>query len=180
MITVNDVLDFWFVEHGPEDWWRKDEAFDDRVRDGFLDVYRRAMACELWRWRETPAGRLAEVIVLDQFPRNMFRDDPRAFAGDALALALSQEAVWAGALDTLPIEQQPFLILPYMHSESLEIHDEAVRLFGRPGLEYNLEFEHRHRDIIVRFGRYPHRNAVLGRTSTPEERAFLEEPGSSF
>ena len=180
MITAKDVLDFWFVEHGPDDWWKKDAAFDASVRSKFHSTYRRAMACELWRWRERPEGRLAEILVLDQFPRNMFRDDPRAFAGDALALALSQEAVTAGALDALPVEQKPFLILPYMHSESLEIHDEAVELFGRPGLEYNLDFEHRHRDIIVRFGRYPHRNAVLGRTSTPEEQAFLEEPGSHF
>lgn len=180
MTTPNKVLDFWFVEHGQDDWWKKEKTFDNRVRTRFLDVYRRAMACELWGWRDTPDGRLAEIIVLDQFPRNMFRDDPRAFAGDALALALSQEAVRAGALDALSDRRKPFLIMPYMHSESLEIHDEALRLFDRPGLEYNLEFERKHRDIIARFGRYPHRNSVLGRESSPEERAFLEEPGSSF
>jgi uncharacterized protein (DUF924 family) len=180
MITADDVLDFWFVAHGPEDWWKKDESFDDRIRDRFLGTYRQAMACELWRWRESPGGRLAEIIVLDQFPRNMFREDPQSFAGDALALALSQEAVRAGALEALPIERKPFLILPYMHSESLAVHDEAIRLFDRPGLEYNLDFEQRHRDIILRFGRYPHRNEVLGRKSTPEELDFLEEPGSRF
>lgn len=180
MTSVNDILNFWFVEHGPKEWWKKDEAFDELVRSKFLSTYRQALACELWHWRKNPEGRLAEIIVLDQFPRNMFRDDPLAFATDALALALSQEAVRAGVLEALPVEQKPFLILPYMHSESLAVHDEALRLFDQPGLENNLEFEHRHREIIVRFGRYPHRNAVLGRESTAEELSFLEEPGSSF
>jgi uncharacterized protein (DUF924 family) len=178
--AVNEVLDFWFVEHGPDDWWKKDTAFDALVRSRFLATYRQAMACELWYWREHPEGRLAEIIVLDQFPRNMFRDDPQSFAGDPLALALSQEAVQAGSLAALPIERKPFLILPYMHSESLAVHDEAIKLFDQPGLENNLDFEHRHRDIILRFGRYPHRNEMLGRKSTPEELEFLEKPGSRF
>ena len=179
-MTLHDVLTFWFVDHGPEQWWRKDGNFDELVRLRFLDTYWQAVAGELWQWRDSAEGRLAEIIVLDQFSRNMFRDDPQAFAADPMALALSQEAVRAGALDALPEERKPFLILPYMHSESLAVHDEAVKLFSLPGLEYNLDFEHRHRDIIVRFGRYPHRNGVLGRESTEEERAFLQEPGSSF
>jgi len=103
-----------------------------------------------------------------------------AFATDALALALAQEAVAAGVDARLPVEQQRFVYMPYMHSESLVIHDEAVRLFDQPGLEDNLRFEHLHRDIIVRFVRYPHRNALLGRVSTPGEEAFLQQPGSSF
>lgn len=175
-----DILYFWFTEAGEIAWWQKSKAFDDLVRRRFLAVYEQAVAGELAHWRDCAKGRLAEIIVLDQFPRNMFRDTARAFAADALALILSQEAVRAGADASLTANECAFLLLPYMHSESRWIHDEAVRLFSRPGLENNLDFEIRHKAIIDRFGRYPHRNATLGRASTPEEIAFLKEPGSSF
>jgi len=125
-------------------------------------------------------GRLAEILLLDQIPRNIFRDTPRAFACDGMALALAQEAVRAGADAALPARERAFLYLPYMHSESAAVHVEALRLYAAPGLEFNLDFERRHAAIIQRFGRYPHRNAILGRPSTPEELAFLGEPGSSF
>lgn len=179
-MRADDILYFWFTDAGEAAWWQKSKEFDDLIRRRFLPVYERAVAGELWHWRDTPRGRLAEIIVLDQFPRNMFRDTPRAFASDALALALSQEAVRAKADFGMNPEEKAFLFMPYMHSESLHVHHEAVRLFSRPGLENNLDFERRHKAIIDRFGRYPHRNAILGRTSTPEEVSFLKEPGSSF
>lgn len=176
----DSVLAFWFEEISPELWFKKEAGFDQIIRDRFLDIYKAACACELASWRDTPQGRLAEIIVLDQFSRNLFRDSGEAFAQDRLALALAQEAVGQGALDALEVKQQSFLIMPYMHSESRRVHQEAIVLFSRPGLEHNLDYEIRHKDIIDRFGRYPHRNALLGRQSTPEELAFLETPGSAF
>ncbi|MBZ9569114.1 DUF924 family protein [Modicisalibacter tunisiensis] len=174
------VLDFWFRELAPRQWFRKDPALDRRIETRFLATWQAAHAGELWSWRASPRGRLAEILVLDQFSRNLFRDRPEAFAQDAQALVLAQEAVAGGADAELETVQRAFLYMPYMHSESLRIHDEAVRLFDQPGLEDNLESEHRHRRILERFGRYPHRNAVLGRASTPEEVDFLRQPGSSF
>jgi uncharacterized protein (DUF924 family) len=123
---------------------------------------------------------LAEIIVLDQFSRNVWRDTPRAFAQDALALALAQELVARGDDAALPLAQRRFAYMPYMHSESIVVHQEALRLFAQAGLEDNLRFERSHLAILERFKRYPHRNAILGRESTPEELAFLQEPGSSF
>ncbi|MCG6657393.1 DUF924 domain-containing protein [Halomonas campisalis] len=178
--TAAEPLDFWFQELEPAQWFRKDAVLDARIRERFLDVHRAAAAGELWQWRGSPAGRLAEILVLDQFSRNLFRDSPDAFAQDAMALVLAQEAVAQGADRELDVAQRVFLYMPYMHSESLRIHDEALHLFDQPGMEENLRFEHRHRDILLRFGRYPHRNAILGRDSTPEEVVFLAQPGSSF
>ena len=178
--STQDVLQFWFGDLGPEDWWRKDTALDQRIADRFGATLDAAARCELFAWRLTPRGRLAEVIVLDQFSRNIRRDTAAAFANDALALALAQEAVARGCdLELQPVERA-FLYLPWMHSESPLIHQEALRLYSVPGLEQNLDFERRHKAIIDRFGRYPHRNAILGRVSTPEELEFLEQPGSSF
>lgn len=179
-MKTEDILSFWFDETDAKFWFKKDTGFDALIRERFLSIHTAASAGELFGWRVTADGRLAEIIILDQFSRNLFRDDARAFACDSLALVLAQEAVSAGALDELEPRRQAFLIMPYMHSESGLIHEEAVKLFSRPGLEYNLDFEIRHKEIIDRFGRYPHRNALLGRRSTPEEEAFLKEPGSSF
>lgn len=180
MTEANEVLNFWFVECEPRHWFQKNPDFDREIERRFYGVHRRACACELAHWRKRSEGRLAEVLVLDQFSRNLYRDRPEAFTQDPLALALAQEAVAAGADESLEPMQRAFLYMPYMHSESLLIHEQAMKLFDQPGLENNLKFEHRHREIIERFGRYPHRNAVLGRVSTEEERAFLEQPGSSF
>ncbi len=174
------VMDFWFCELQPKQWWIKDAALDAQIRQRFAALHTAATAGELFHWRSAAAGRLAEVIVLDQFSRNMFRATAQAFATDSLALVLAQEAVAAGADQQLPAQQRVFFYMPYMHSESLRIHDEALPLFGQPGLENNLEFEHRHRAILERFGRYPHRNAILGRESTAAEAEFLTQPGSSF
>ncbi len=174
------VLQFWFKELAPAQWWKKDPAVDDRIRYRFGELHRRAVACELSQWRCSARGRLAEVIVIDQFSRNIFRDRSEAFAWDPLALVLAQEAVAAGADRTLEGPQKAFLYMPYMHSESALIHETALALFSAPGLEDNLKFERRHKAIIDRFGRYPHRNAILGRESSDEERAFLKQPGSGF
>ena len=179
-VQARPVLECWFGELTSRDWFRKNDALDAMLRERFSPLLEQALACELWEWRECAAGRLAEILVLDQFSRNIHRDTPRAFAGDALALALSQQAVAAGDLEVLPVTWQPFLIMPWMHSESSVVHEEATRLFQRPGLEENLRYERLHADIVRRFGRYPHRNAILGRTSSAEEVAFLQQPGSSF
>ena len=174
------VLDFWFTEISPRQWWLVSEDFDLLIKSRFGELQRAAARCELYGWRGTARGRLAEIIVLDQFSRNIHRGDPAAFACDALALGLAQWAVDAGADRELDAAQRAFLYMPYMHSESPALHELAVSLFSQPGLEGNLNFELRHKAIINRFGRYPHRNAILGRPSTPEEIDFLKTPGSSF
>jgi uncharacterized protein (DUF924 family) len=179
-MQYQQVLQFWFNELTAKDWFRKDDSLDKTISTRFATVLEAAAACELYDWRQTPDGRLAEIIVLDQFSRNIYRDSPRAFAQDALALALAQEAVAIGADMALPVDQRAFLYMPYMHSESRLIHEKALTLFEQAGLENNLDFEKRHLAIIERFGRYPHRNAILGRQSTAEEVVFLEQPGSSF
>lgn len=177
MVSSEDVLKFWFEELTPDDWFSGAAALDERIRHRFLETQRAAARGELWAWRRTLDGRVAEILVLDQFPRNIFRGLPESFAGDAQALILAQEAVAAGVGD-LPPEWRSFVYMPYMHSESLAIHDEAVRLFSQPGLESNLDFELRHRRILEQFGRYPHRNKILGRTSTPAELEFMKtNPG---
>lgn len=180
VVTAKDVLDFWFNELTPKDWWRKSNELDELIRQRFAATHAAASCAELSSWREQPLGRLAEIIVLDQFSRNMYRDLPAMFASDSLALVLAQEAVWCGADETLGLDQRKFMYMPFMHSESLAIHEVALKLFDVPGLEDNLKFEHRHRDIIIRFGRYPHRNKILSRESTGEELEFLSQPGSSF
>ena len=174
------VLHFWFQEIAPAQWWKVDTAFDQLIVERFSELHGHATRAELFEWRNEPAGRLAEIIVLDQFSRNMYRGDRRAFAADTMALALAQEAVASKADLTLSPEQRVFLYMPYMHSESRMIHEVAARLFKENGPEGNYEFELRHKAIIDRFGRYPHRNAILGRQSTEDELSFLAEPGSSF
>lgn len=180
MTSYQDIIYFWFEEAGPDKWWKKDPDFDQLIRDRFLSVYDSACRCDLSPWREQPQGRLAEIIVLDQFSRNLFRDTPQAFAQDALSLALAQETIAVEADKKIPAEQRAFLYMTFMHSESAIIHEQAVKILSAPGLEKNLEFELKHKAIIDRFGRYPHRNTILGRTSTAEELEFLKIPGSSF
>ena len=173
-----NVLHFWFTELTPQQHFAKDTVLDDSIHTRFGPTLEAAARCELFYWRATPEGRLAEILVLDQFSRNVYRDTARAFAQDALALA--QELVASGQDRSLPTAQRVFAYMPYMHSESAVIHEQALELFAQPGMGNNLDFERRHKAIIDRFGRYPHRNAVLGRPSTPEELAFLSGPGSSF
>lgn len=177
---AHDVLRFWFEETPPKAWWAVDAAFDARVRERYGALLARAAQGECWAWRTTPRGRLAEIVVLDQFPRNIHRGTPQAFACDPMALALAQEAVAAGVLTALAPVERAFLLLPCMHSESRLVHVEAERLYREHAPPENLDFELRHKAIVDRFGRYPHRNQILGRDSTPEEIAFLQQPGSRF
>lgn len=178
--TPDQIAHFWFEEIKPAQWWVKDLELDQIIESRFGTTHKAATMGELEPWRETAKGRLAEIIVLDQFSRNIHRDTPLAFACDAMALVLAQEAVRVGADQEVDFEHRAFLYMPYMHSESAAIHEKAVELFSRPGGEYNYEFELKHKVIIDRFGRYPHRNNILGRESTPEEIEFLSKPGSSF
>ena len=179
-MQAKNILHFWFEELVEKQHFVKDAALDELIRTRFGNTLEAAARCELFAWRVTPEDRLAEIIVLDQFSRNVYRDTPRAFAQDALALSLAQELVASGQDRALSTAQRRFAYMPYMHSESALIHVQAVRLFTQPGLENNLDFELRHQAIIERFCRYPHRNTILGRASTAEEIAFLNEPGSSF
>ncbi len=179
-MTPDAVLDFWFTEITPAQWWKVDAAFDAALAERFGALHAGAVQGELHAWRATPRGRLAEVIVLDQFSRNIHRGTARAFAADPMALALAQEAVAGGHDAVLPPIERGFLYMPWMHSESRAIHAQAVVLFTRLGDEGSLRFEKAHQAIIERFGRYPHRNAILGRASTLEEMQFLREPGSRF
>lgn len=174
------VLNFWFNEITPAQWWAKDEAFDRQIAQHFTGVLQRAASGELFRWRQTAKGRLAEIIVLDQFSRNIYRDKAEAFAQDAMALVLAQEAVSNSALQQLNADERNFLLMPYMHSESALIHQQAELLFKQYAPESNYQFELKHKVIIDRFGRYPHRNKILGRTSTREELEFLRQPDSAF
>jgi len=178
--SFQDVLEFWFVELEPRQWWTKDTIIDQLIRDRFGELHDDAIASKLYYWRESGMGRLAEIIVLDQFSRNIYRDQAKAFAWDGMALVLAQEAVRIGADQELEAPEKAFFYMPYMHSESMAIHTQAVKLFDQPGVEFNLEFELKHKIIIDRFGRYPHRNTVLGRTSTADEIEFLSQPDSSF
>lgn len=174
------VLKFWFNEIPPQNWWLADPDFDAVIRDRFVALHCAAHLGECWEWRKEPHGRLAEIIVLDQFARNLYRGTPRAFASDAMALALAQEAVAGGHDAALAPLERAFLYMPYQHSESRVVQAESLRLFTALGEPEQLDFATRHKAIVDRFGRFPHRNAILGRQSTVEEEAFLKTPGSSF
>lgn len=184
---ARDVLDFWFgpAPHGGRDvWFRKDPAFDARIRERFAVDVAAALAGAFGDWCTTPRGALARVILLDQFTRNLFRDTPDAFAGDAAALATADDAVARGFDRDLDRYERWFLYMPFEHSEDLAMQERSLTLFrslaeafGEPGA---LEWAQKHADVVRRFGRYPHRNAILGRESTPEELAFLAGPGSRF
>lgn len=175
-MNADDVLNFWFSRE--EHWFRASAAFDEEIRAGFFDTWQQASRGELAHWRVNGPGRLAEIIVLDQFSRNLHRHSPLAFAADLAALVLSQEAL--PAIHELTPPQRHFLLLPFMHSESLAIHRQARPLFARWTNGQVLAIEDAHREIIERFGRYPHRNAILGRASSAAEIAYLENGGRTF
>ena len=179
-MQLQPVLHFWFEELTDKQHFAKDSALDEAMHSRFGATLAAAGCCELFAWRATPEGRLAEILVLDQFSRNIYRDTPRSFAQDALALVLAQEMVAQGHDQRLSPAQRAFAYMPYMHSESALVHTQAVAVFLQPGMEGTLDYEQRHKAIIDRFRRYPHSNAILGRTSSAEELAFLSEPGSSF
>lgn len=173
-MNAQNILDFWFKELTQEQWFAPNTELDQKIRSRFGDLLESAKRGELFPWRESAQGRLAEIILLDQFSRNVYRGTPNAFAADTHALILSQEMVLLKLDQKLSLNERSFCYMPYMHSESRLIHEEAMKLFAFPGLEFNLKFEIAHKDIIDRFGRYPHRNQILGRESTPEELEFLK------
>lgn len=178
---MNTVLDFWFNECSDKDWWVKDPQFDSFITDKFGALHRSSYRGELYHWRKTPEGRLAEIIILDQFSRNIYRDTPKAFMTDGMALILAQEMVFQNEAVKLEARMRSFAYMPYMHSESKIIHLDAVKLFSDPVFtSAQLDYELKHKAIIDRFDRYPHRNAILDRKSTNEEVMFLNTPGSSF
>ena len=179
-MSAIDIINFWFEEIEPKQRFTKDTEFDELIRSRFGETHLQAQAGLLYTWREHPLDVLAEIIVLDQFSRNIYRDSPLAFATDTLALVLAQEAVRRKFDSELDATRKAFLYMPFMHSESAEIHEIALYLFDQPGLEDNFNYEIRHKKIIDRFGRYPHRNKILGRESSAEELEFLSLPGSSF
>ena len=180
MNPINTIIDFWFSELSPAQWWRVDPAIDQIIAQRFAYLHRAAARCELHEWRNQSLGCLAEIIILDQFSRNLYRDSAQAFAQDSLALTLAQQALVLNMQKDLSPPQKAFLYMPFMHSESQHIHKIALELFSEPGLEQSLRSELQHKAIIDRFGRYPHRNKLLGRSSSPEEIEFLNQPGSSF
>ena len=177
MKSAADVYHFWFEAHGSEDWFAGKPEFDARVEAEFAETLEALSRGEGWTWRKDAKGRLSEIIVLDQFSRQLHRGSARAFAQDGMALVLAQELVASGLDKSLSENERLFVYLPYMHSESLAVHEEAVRLYTELGNENYLDFEIKHRDCIVRFGRFPKRNAALGRSSTTEEKAYLDEIG---
>jgi uncharacterized protein (DUF924 family) len=178
------VLEFWFEEIEPKQWFTKDPTFDDAIRERFSGLLAALTEApdRAFDWAGTPLGAVAAVVTLDQFPRNLFRDDPRAFTRDPLARDVARKAVALGHhMDpVLDLHKKVFLFLPFEHGESLADQDWSVALIGSLGDADYLDYAERHRDIIVRFGRFPHRNAILGREGTAEEAAFLRQPGSSF
>ncbi|KQT88100.1 DUF924 family protein [Aurantimonas sp. Leaf443] len=176
-IDPQTIVDFW-REAGPERWFVKDSEFDETIRQRFGDLYERAAAGDLDDWAEEPTGALALVLLLDQFPRNLFRGSPQAFATDGKALSIAKAALERGDATTVGEDVNQFLAMPLMHSEDAVDQESCVAWMREIG-EENLSFAEEHRDIVARFGRFPHRNAVLGRETTPEEAAFLAEGGFS-
>ena len=186
------VLEFWFgapgsAEHGSarKAWFSKDAAFDAAVRERFGALIERALRGELDAWADAPRSALAQILLLDQFTRNAFRGTARSFAGDARALAAASRMVGSRQDEALPPFMRGFVYLPFEHAEGLAMQDEAIRLFNRlvdeaPEHADMLDYAHRHRDVIERFGRFPHRNDILGRQSTAEDIVFLRQPGSGF
>jgi uncharacterized protein (DUF924 family) len=192
-MTLQDVLDFWFGAPGSleagkprREWFVKKDEFDAVIRDRFGATIDQALAGGLREWDEKgPQGTLARILVLDQFTRNAHRNTPLSFAGDALALAAAKSLVDSGADRELPPLQRAFAYMPFEHAEDAYMQERAVELFGvlaaeHPGFDEMLDYAHRHRGVIARFGRFPHRNEILGRASTPEEVEFLRQPGSRF
>ncbi len=191
MSQANEILEFWFGKPDEADygkprkvWFTKNSAFDEEVRSRFLKDYQQAASGQLDAWKATPQGCLALIILLDQFPRNMFRGQPQAFATDPQALAYAKYAVAQGFdKQLLPLQRQ-FVYLPFEHSENLEHQHQCVELFStlkdEPDCASCIDYAHRHFKVIEQFGRFPHRNQILGRETTPEESEFLRQPGSSF
>lgn len=168
-----DILDFWFEQTNEDDWFKTNDLLDLKMVEKFIVIHSQAIAGELFRWRDEPLGRLAEIIVIDQFSRNIYRDDAKAYSSDGMALALAEEAIRNNIQENFESKHKQFLYMPFMHSESKVIHEIAVKLFSEPGLEKSLSYELSHKNIIDQFGRYPERNQVLNRANTVEEEIYL-------
>ena len=181
-IEPKDVLTFWFEEVDSSQWYKKDPNFDSLIETRFGKVIESALDGELLKWEQNDDGRLALIIILDQFCRNIFRDTPKAFAGDARALRIAQDAIQNDALDKPHphLSYNQFFLMPLMHSESISVQDMSLPLFKVFTHEMTYKYAVKHRDIIAQFGRYPHRNKILKRTSSEAESEFLKQPGSSF
>jgi uncharacterized protein (DUF924 family) len=178
--AIDDVVRFWFEELSPKEWYRPPETVDAEIAARFRETYEELRQGVPAAWLQTPKGFLAAILVLDQLPRNMFRGHEHAFATDPQALALAKRAIDEGVDVKLPPKQRAFIYLPFQHSEAFADQSRSVGLFTALGNPLNLDYALRHQDVIERFGRFPHRNAILGRHSTPEEETFLTEPGSPF
>lgn len=174
-MDYNDVLDFWFKELDSKQWFNGGNQVDQLIIDNFSKLHGQGAAGEHADWRQGVEGRLAEIIVLDQFSRNIYRNSGQAYAYDNMALALAQEGIRHADLSGLTVEERGFFYMPFMHSESLKIHEQALELFAsEPGLSHRLKYEKMHYDIIKEYGRYPYRNEYLGRENTPEEEEYLK------
>ena len=180
MAKKEEILNFWFKECKPEQWFKKNEDVDQMIENRFSISIENAIAGNMGNWEESETGCLALIILLDQFTRNIFRDTPRAFAGDKRALALSQLCCDKDYLTNPDIQRRQFMLMPMMHSENLAVQDAALPLFKKYASKKDYEYAEKHREIIARFGRFPHRNVILGRKSINEELEFLKQPGSSF
>ena len=180
LVSPSDVLTFWFDELTDRDWFQRSDALDRQIERRFRRTHLMLSREMPWEWRADAVSRLAAIIVFDQFPRNMFRGSPLAFATDGLARREAKLALKEGADQMVHARQRAFFYLPFEHSETLEDQDKAVELFSKIDNPDMLDYAERHRDVIRRFGRFPHRNVILGRTSTREEAVFLMQPGSSF
>ena len=178
--TADAVLAFWFEESTPEQWFKKDETFDATIKSRFEPTIISSLKGEQDNWADTGIGCLALIILLDQFTRNIYRDTPHAFSGDEMALALSLRCRDRGYLEDADGNQRHFMLMPLMHSEDIAIQDMSLPLFEKYTNARTLDYARQHRDIIARFGRFPHRNAILGRPSSAQETEFLTQPGSSF
>ena len=178
--TPDDILNFWFSERVKRMWFKKSADFDREIKQRFFNTYQRGKTGALADWRNSSKNVLALIIVLDQFPRNMFRNTSQAFATDKQAVELTKYAVSNNYQQNLSPEEQAFLYMPLMHSENKQDQAKCVELFTKLGREDNLKFAIEHKEIIDRFDRFPHRNKILGRESTSEEKEFLTQPGSSF
>jgi uncharacterized protein (DUF924 family) len=187
MTSYTDILDFWFLpkshpDHGTNrpQWFQKNDDFDAEITARFLQTYEKARKGELLSWCDHKEGTLALILVFDQFPRNMFRGSPKSFETDAKALELARHMMSSGFFDQLQDFEKTFAVLPFEHSEDLDDQLKSVQLFKDFAADLQIEYAHKHKVIIEKFGRFPHRNAVLGRQSTLEEIEFLKTPGSSF
>ena len=180
MAEKENILNFWFKECNPEQWFKKNDVFDQIIKNTFSNTIEDAIEGKMDDWENTETGCLALIILLDQFTRNVFRDTPHAFAGDKRALALSQLCCNKDYLTNPDIQRRKFMLMPMMHSENFAVQDAALLLFNNYASEKDYEYAKKHREIIARFGRFPHRNVILGRKSTIEELEFLKQPGSSF